>query len=113
MEYLLFLFILLALVAIPAVLTFKAVYYFAAKIKTNRRRNIFFLLSCVVPLAVTILRIFTIVYNPRQGADPLGLLYHAVLVSWIGLGTILATVIAIIVWKRKKLPHPEEHSNSS
>jgi len=91
-----------AFVAIPALLFFTVVYPIAAQIKTNRRRNIFFLLSCVVPLAITILRIFTIVHNPPPSADVLALLFHAWLVLLAGLGTILGAVVSIIIWRRKK-----------
>ena len=91
-----------AFVAIPALLSFTIVYHIVAQIKTNRRRNIFFLLSCVVPLAITILSVFAIVHNPLPHVDVLGLWFAAWFVMLIGLGVIVGAVAAFIIWRRKK-----------
>ena len=92
-----------AFVAIPALLSLGVVYPIAAQMKTKRRRNIFFLLSCVVPLAGTILAIFIVLFHPPFTVyEPLGLLMLAWFVLLIGLGAIIGAIATIIIWKRKQ-----------
>ena len=92
-----------AFVAIPALLSLGVVYPIAAQIKTKRRRNIFFLLSCVIPLAGTILGIFIVLFHPPFiVTEPLGLLLLAWFILLIGLGAIIGAVAAMIIWKRKQ-----------
>ena len=92
----------LAFIAIPALLIFAIVYYIAKQIKTNRRRNIFFLLSPIVLLVLTILSFFFWIFYPFTVYEPLGLLLFAGLALLIGFGAIIGAIAAMLIWKRKQ-----------
>ena len=85
--------------AIPALVSGVVVYYIASKIERDRKRNVFFLGSCLLSFAITIVSVVVAAWLAPPGVEHLLLAWLLLL---IGLSSTIGALAGAIIWKMRR-----------